>query len=128
MRPGWSKFIVEILEKISNLLEEADDSDFNWRCRYLNCLCKAMEDAGKKPESLKILDKLVDLTKKKGECNFQETLFRNRLHMYKDNGGMIGNIKKETETGDDKNGFKALCVIQQIKSGVIPEAQVEKEL
>lgn len=70
MRFGWSKYLVDILEKISNLLEEADDSDFNWRCRYLNGLCKALEDAAKKPESLKILDKLVDLTKKKGDCNF----------------------------------------------------------
>ena len=128
MRPGWSKYLVDILEKISNLLEEADDSDFNWRRRYLNGLCKALEDAGKKPESLKILDKLVELTKKKGDCNFQETLFRTRMHMYKDNNGVLGNIKKETETGEDKGGYKALFVIQQIKSGVIPEPQVEKEL
>ena len=28
MRPGWSKYLVEILEDISRLLE--DDSDFNW--------------------------------------------------------------------------------------------------
>ena len=61
---------MEILEKVSNLLEEADDFDFNWRCRYLSCLIKAMLDAEKKPEALKILDKLVDLTKKKGNCNF----------------------------------------------------------
>ena len=101
MKPGWSKNLVEIIEKISNLLEEADDSDFNWRCRYLNALVKAMFDAEKKPEALKILDKLNDLTKKKGECKFQETLFRNRLHLYRDNNGVLGNIKKETETGQD---------------------------
>ena len=70
MKPQWSKNLVEIIEKISNLLEEADDSDFNWRCRYLNALVKAMFDAEKKPEALKILDKLWDLTKKKGECKF----------------------------------------------------------
>jgi hypothetical protein len=70
MKPGWSKNLVEILEKISNLLEEMDDSDFNWRCRYLNALVKAMFDLEKKPEALKILDKLYDLTKKKGECKF----------------------------------------------------------
>jgi len=70
MRTGWSRFIVDILEKVSNLLEEMDDSDFNWRCRYLSALCKALGDADKKPESIKILDKLVDLTKKKGDCIF----------------------------------------------------------
>jgi len=70
MRPGWSRHLVEFLEKISNLLEEADDSDFNWRCRYLNALAKAMLDAEKKPEGLKVLDKLNELTKKKGPCAF----------------------------------------------------------
>ena len=114
MRPGWSKHLVEILEKVSNLLEEADDSDFNWRCRYLNALCKAMSDAEKKPEALKILDKLVELTKKKGDCNFQEVLFRARIHMYRDNNGVLANIKKDAETGEDVHGFKALFVVQQI--------------
>jgi len=88
MRPGWSKFIVDVLEKIS---------------------------------SLKVLDKLIDLTKKKGECNFQETLFRTRVHMYRDNNAMLANIKKETETGEDVNGNKPLYTIQFMKSGMIPE-------
>ena len=70
MRNGWYKHVVEIIEKLSNLLEEADDSDFNWRCRYLSALVKAMFDAEKKPEALKILEKLYDLTKKRGECEF----------------------------------------------------------
>lgn len=112
MRPGWSKLLVEILERISNLLEDLDDFDFNWRCRYLNCLLKAMFDAEKKPEALKILDKLVDLTKKKGNCNFQETLFRNRIHFYRDNNGMLQNVKKETETGEDPLALKYLFTIQ----------------
>mmetsp|Transcript_23217 Transcript_23217/g.22762 ORF Transcript_23217/g.22762 Transcript_23217/m.22762 type:complete len:123 (+) Transcript_23217:494-862(+) len=122
MKPGWSKNLVEMLEKISNLLEEMDDSDFNWRCRYLNALVKAMFDLEKKPEALKVLDKLYDLTKKKGECNFQETLFRNRMHLYRDNNGVLGSIKKDTETGQDPNGYKALYIIQAIKSNIIPDA------
>ena len=128
MRPGWSKHTAEIFEKISNLLEEADDSDLNWRCRYMSALCKALVDNEKKPESLKILDKLVDLTKKKGDCNFQEVLFRTRVHMYRDNNAMLANIKKETESGDDANAFKSLYVIQSIHSEIIPASQVEKEL
>lgn len=119
---------MEILEKISNLLEEVDDFDFNWRCRYLNSLIKAMLDAEKKPEALKILDKLVDLTKKKGNCNFQETLYRNRIHFNKETAAVLANIKKENETGEDPLGLKYLYVIQTIKSGVVPEAQIEKEL
>ena len=79
---------MEIIEKISNMLEEMDDFDFNWRCRYLNALVKAMFDAEKKPEALKILDKLIDLTKKRGNCNFQEILFRNRIHYYRDNNAI----------------------------------------
>jgi hypothetical protein len=128
MRPGWAKQLVEILEKVSNLLEELDDFDFNWRCRYLNGLVKAMFDAEKKPEALKVLDKLVDLTRKRGHCNFQEVLFRNRIHLNRDNNAALQAVKKDTETGDDPLALKHLFVIQQIKSAVFPEAQVEKEL
>lgn len=77
----------------------------------MNALCKSLSDAEKKPESLKILDKVIDLTKKKGECNFQEILFRTRLHMYRDNNAMLANIKKESETGEDINGYKPLYMI-----------------
>ena len=66
MRNGWSKLLVEIIEKISNMLEEIDDFDFNWRCRYLNALIKAMFDAEKKPE-LKGYN-LVALTKEDKEA------------------------------------------------------------
>ena len=128
MKQDWMKFLTEILEQVSNLLEESDDFDSNWRCRYLNSLMRALFDGEKKPEALKVLDKLVDLTKKKGQCDFHEQLFRNRIHYYRDNNGMLGNIKKETETGPDPNSFKHLFIVQQIKSGAIPEAQVEKEL
>jgi len=48
--------------------------------------------------------------------------------MNKDNAGVLGNIKKETETGEDLGGYKALYAIQTIKSGIVPEPQVEKEL
>ncbi len=41
---------------------------------------------------------------------------------------MVQNIKKETETGEDPLGLKQLFVIQSIKSGVIPDGQIEKEL
>lgn len=128
MRPGWSRHVAELLERVSNLLEEADDSDFNWRCRYLTCLCRALSDAEKKPEALKVLDKLVDLTKKKGECNFQEVLFRSRVHMYRDNNGALANVKKDAETGEDPHCFRALFVIQQIASEITPAVNVEKEL
>ena len=121
MRQGWSKQLVDILEKVSNLLEEADDFDFNWRCRYLNCLVKAMFDAEKKPEALKVFDKLVDLTKKRGGCAFQETLFRNRIHLNKDTPAALQAVKKDTETGDDPLALKYLYVVQQVKSGVFPE-------
>lgn len=112
MRPGWSRHLVDILEKVSNLLEEVDDFDFNWRCRYLNSLVKAMFDAEKKPEALKVFDKLIDLTKKRGNCNFQETLFRNRIHLNKDNNAALQAAKKDTEVGEDPLALKHLFVIQ----------------
>jgi len=70
MRPGWANALIEILERISNLLEELDDFDLNWRYRYMNFLVRAMIDGEKKVEALKILDKLVDISKKRGGCEF----------------------------------------------------------
>jgi hypothetical protein len=70
MRPGWANALIEILERISNLLEELDDFDVNWRYRYMSFLVRAMIDGEKKPEALKILDKLVDISKKRGGCEF----------------------------------------------------------
>jgi hypothetical protein len=85
-------------------------------------------DAEKKAEGLKFHDKLYDLTKKIKECSFQEIMIRNRIHIYKDNTGQLAVIKKDAETGADPHNIKALCVIQSIKSGVIPENMIEKEL
>lgn len=127
-KPGWSKHFIAIIERLSNLLEEKDDSDFNLRIRYLSILSNAYLDAEKKPEGLKFHDKLYELTKKVKECSFQEVMVRNRLHIYRDNNGQLAAIKKDAETGADPKNLKALCVIQQIKSGVIPENQVEREL
>lgn len=128
MKPGWQSNLTAILEKISGLLEDKDDSDFDWRCRYLSSLCNAMVDSDKKADGVKILDKLSDLTKKNGECSFQEVIFRNRIGLNKDNAGALGGVKKDAETGDDKNNFKALFMIHQLRSDVVPEAQIEKEL
>lgn len=108
LKPGWSKHLVAILEKISNLLEEKDDADFNFRIRYLSCLCNSYLDAEKKAEGLKFHDKLYDLTKKVKECSFQEVLIRNRMHIYRDNNGQLAAIKKDAETGADPKNIKAL--------------------
>jgi hypothetical protein len=47
------------------LFDEVDEPDYNWRCRYswllFNCL---YEVDNKKPEAIKVLDKLWDNTKK----------------------------------------------------------------
>lgn len=99
------------MDKISTYFDEVDDSDFNWRCRFMNIIVKCMVDADRKPDALKMLDKLWELTKKKGECKFQENLFRSRLHLYKDVPATLANIKKETETGPDPNAYKQLYVI-----------------
>jgi hypothetical protein len=128
IKPGWAKSMAEIVEKLSNLLEDNDDSDYNWRYRYMAVLVQSFMDADKKPDALKILDKLWEATKKRGDCNFLEVLFRTRTHLYRDNNGVLANIKKDTEIGDDKLGFKTLYVLQTLRSGVIPDPQVEKEL
>jgi hypothetical protein len=39
----------------------------------------------------------------------------------------VANIKKDTE-GTDPNAWKILEALQKMRSGLIPEAQIEKEL
>ena len=108
LKSGWSKHFIAILERISNLLEEKDDADFNFRIRFMSVLCNAYLDAEKKAEGLKFNDKLYDLTKKVKECSFQEVVIRNRMHIYRDNNGQLAAIKKDAETGEDPMNIKAL--------------------
>lgn len=68
--PGWAKHLTQIVEWVSNLLEERDDSDSDWRCRFLQVLATCLIDAEKKPEGAKMLDKLNDITKKFGGSSF----------------------------------------------------------
>ena len=49
-RPGWSKNFIDILERITNFLEETNDIDFNWRIRLLTKLVVCYIDSEKKPE------------------------------------------------------------------------------
>lgn len=55
-------------------------------------------------------------------------MFRTRIHLYRENNGMLANMKKDEETGEDTMGFKPLFVIQQIQSEITPAASEEKEL
>jgi len=126
-KPNWSKNFFEILEKISNFLEEIDDIDFNWRIRFLIKLTLCYFDADKKPEAAKALDKISDIIKKKGECEFAEELFRYRIHFSRENSAALGNIKKEADTIPESKGFKYFYTLQSIRSGIIPENAQEKE-
>ena len=47
----------------------------------------------------------------KENANFKKRYSEIGYILYRDNNGMLGNIKKEAETGEDKNGFKSLLVI-----------------
>jgi hypothetical protein len=125
---GWAGNLTEILDKLSALIDEADDIDIDWRCRLLAAQALGLIEAQKKPDGLKYLDKLWELVRKKGGCSFEESIIRMRIFYYKDNAGMLGNIKKDCDTAEEEKEYKALFVLQQIKCGLIPEAAVEKEL
>jgi len=126
-KSNWSKNFWEIIEKLSNFMEELDDIDYNWRLRFLIKLAQSLIDA-KKPEGSKTLDKIADLLKKKGDSDFQEELFRYRIHLSKDNNASLGNIKKEADGLPDSRGFKYIYILQTIKSSIVPENAVEKEI
>ncbi len=124
----WGANVTDILEKLSALVEEADDVDVDWRCRLLGAQALGLIEAQKKPEGLKCLDKLWDVVKKKGGCSFEETLIRMRMYHNKDNAGSLANIKKDCETADQAKEYRQLFVLLQIKCGLIPEVTVDKEL
>ena len=127
-RPDWQKHFTVIVEKLVKLLEEVDEPDHSWLCRFTWLLFHCVYDSDKKPDALKIFEKLWDLTKKKGDCDFQDNLFRLRIHLGKDSAALVNTVKKEAETAPIEKGWRQLVILQLIRSGLIPEAQVEKEL
>jgi hypothetical protein len=138
-RTGWKLYFVDILTRVDTLLEEVQEPNIIWRTRFAWVLFNSLYDAGKKPEAFKIFDKLWEnlknksaqytkdpIEKKKFEA-FQETLFRHRVHFTKENKGGEGALKKDVEALPAEKGFKYLLLLQQMKSGIILEPQVEKE-
>ena len=128
LKNNWANKFWEIIEKISNLLEEGDDMDFNWRIFILIKLAECYIDADKKAEATKALDKIGDILKKKGDCDFMDELFRIRIHLNRDNSGALGNIKKEGEVNTAYPQFKYIYTIQAIKSNIITDKDIDKEV
>lgn len=106
LRPGWQKFFVDVYERIYKLLEEVDEADHNWRSRFAMILYQCLYDSERKPDAYKVLDTLWEKTKNK-PCEFQDSLFRLRVYLCKENNALAANIKKDIE-GADPNGWKVL--------------------
>lgn len=128
LKENWQKYFCEILEKIDKLFEETDESDNNWRYRYTLMLFQSLYDAEKKPEAFKILDKLSTTVTKKGDCEFQDQLLRLRIHLSKENSGILAAVKKDIENAPTEKAWKVLSLLQPMKSKLVPEATIEKEL
>ena len=128
LKTNWANNFWEILEKISNLLEDGDDMDFNWRIFILIKLAECYIDADKKAEGTKALDKIGEILKKKGDCDFMDELFRIRIHLNRDNAGALGNIKKDGEMNTTYPQFKYIYTIQAIKSNIITDKDIDKEV
>lgn len=131
IKKDWLKNYWEQVDRLEKLFDELEEPDYNWRCRYSWLLFQALYDAEKKADAAKVLDKLWELTtKKKGPCNFQEHLFRLRIHLgrEKEFSSIYASTKKDADAAPEDQGWKTLYVLQQMKSGLIPEAQIEKEL
>lgn len=65
------------------------------------------------------MDILWDKTKNKN-CDFQEALFRTRVHISKEYTALQAVIKKDLEGPSDEKGWRILEVLQKMKSGIIP--------
>ena len=128
LKLNWAGYYWEIFEKISNLLEESDDMDFNWRIYILIKLAECYMEGDKKAEGSKALDKIGEILKKKGDCDFMDEVFRIRIHLNRDNNGALGNIKKDGETNPNYPQFKYLYTVQAIKSNIITDKDIDKEV
>lgn len=128
LKLNWAGYFWEIFEKISALLEESDDMDFNWRIYILVKLAECYMEADKKAEGSKALDKIGEILKKKGDCDFMDEVFRIRIHLNRDNNGALGNIKKDGETNPNYPQFKYLYTVQAIKSNIITDKDIDKEV
>ena len=130
MRPGWAGECLEVIQEIFKVFFDdkgKDDVDYELKSRFLMLLAHSLAEAEKKPEAPKPLDTAFQIAKLKDNGELMETILRLRIHAYKDNSGMQGTIRKDAESLV-KFEFKNLCTLQQIKSGFIPEAQIEKEV
>lgn len=88
-----------------------------------------MYDSDQKAEAAKVLDKLWENTKKKGLCDFQDQLLRLRIHLCKETPAGLANVKKDVEADkEDKRAYRFLLPLQMMRSGLVPEAGLEKEL
>lgn len=71
LKPMWQKSFIEILDRIDKMFDEVDEADYNWRCRFTWLLFHCMQDLPeKKNDAFKVLDRLWETTKKKGDCDF----------------------------------------------------------
>lgn len=128
LKENWQRHFIEIVEKIDKLFDDCDEPDYNWRCRFTLMLFQCLYDADKKPEAFKILEKLTNITKIKGDCEFQDQLLRLRIHLGKENSGIAAAAKKDAESASPEKGWKVLLTLQMMKSKLIPDATIEKDL
>ncbi len=70
LKPNWQKSFTDILDRIDRMFDEVDEQDYNWRCRFTWLLFYCLYDGDKKPEAFKVLDRLWETTKRKGDCDF----------------------------------------------------------
>jgi len=115
IKKDWLKNYTEYVDRLEKLFDEVDEPDYNWRCRYTWLLFQCLYDAEKKPDAAKILEKLWETTtKKKGPCNFQEHLFRLRIHLgrEKEFSGIYSSTKKDADAAPEDMGWKHLYVLQ----------------
>ena len=64
LRQNWMKNFSDVYERIYKLLEEVDEPDQNWRCRFTLVLFECLYDNDKKQDAFKILDLLWERAKK----------------------------------------------------------------
>lgn len=126
-RSGQLSEFTEIVQIINQTLTAQLEEEYGWNGFFSWLLFYCMEDSKtSKNESALILEKLWE-NSKQNQYFFHDALFRLRVHNSSNSALVWQNIGKEAEK-DTTGALRIIYALQSIKSKIILENQIEKEL
>eukprot|EP00002_Diphylleia_rotans_P029704 TRINITY_DN6063_c0_g1_i1.p1 TRINITY_DN6063_c0_g1~~TRINITY_DN6063_c0_g1_i1.p1 ORF type:complete len:2440 (+),score=492.40 TRINITY_DN6063_c0_g1_i1:241-7560(+) len=117
--------LIPTMALIVKALEDTNDSDYDWRVRYLLNLARCYDEAKQADDALRVSQMANSLCQKQAP-SLRRDAFRVLMHVSRVKADTLAKARAEAGNNPD---LKALSLLQQIKSGVtILPQQIEKDL